>query len=121
MNTIPLILFGVLLNVIAQLLLKQGMNHIGYFAFSWQNLMPVTWQVSTNPYIVTGVFTYVFSVAIWLLVLSRVQVSYAYPLLSVGYIVNAFAAYYLFAEDLSVVRMLGIFIIMLGVYIVARS
>jgi multidrug transporter EmrE-like cation transporter len=64
---------------------------------------------------------YVLSVVVWLLVLSRVQVSYAYPMLSVGYVVNALAAFYFFGEDLSLLRMTGIFIIMSGVYLVARS
>ena len=57
----------------------------------------------------------------WLLVLSRVEVSFAYPLLSVGYIVNAIAAYYWFAEDLSITRMAGIAVIIAGVCLVARS
>ena len=48
-----------------------------------------------------GLLCYVVSVAVWLLVLSRVEVSFAYPLLSVGYIVNAVAGYYLFQENLS--------------------
>lgn len=121
MTYIPLILFGVLLNASAQLLIKAGMNRIGYFAFSWQNLLPITQQVSFNPYIISGLSCYVISVAVWMLVLSRVEVSYAYPMLSVGYVVNAIGAFYLFSEDLSFVRILGILVIGLGVYLVAKS
>jgi len=61
------------------------------------------------------------SVGVWLLVLSRVEVSFAYPLLSVGYIVNAVAGYYLFQENLSLTRITGILIICVGVYFVTRS
>ena len=61
------------------------------------------------------------SVVVWLLVLSRVQVSYAYPMLSIGYIVNAVAAYYLFGEDLSFIRIAGIVVIIMGVYLISRS
>ena len=68
-----------------------------------------------------GILAYVMSVVVWLLVLSRVEVSFAYPLLSVGYIVNAIAGYYLFQENLSLTRITGILIIVAGVYLVTRS
>ena len=53
--------------------------------------------------------------------LSRVQVSVAYPLLSVGYVVNAIAAWYLFGEAVTPMRLTGIAVIIVGVWLVARS
>lgn len=116
-----LILLGVLLNTAAQLMLKAGMSQIGHFEFSFANALPIGIKVAGNLPILTGLSMYVMSVVVWLLVLSRVQVSFAYPMLSIGYIVNAFAANYLFGEPLSSMRMLGIFIIITGVYLVAQS
>lgn len=116
-----LIFLGVFLNAAAQLLLKAGMGQIGHFEFSTINIIPIGLKVALCPAIIGGLFLYVFSVVVWLLVLSRVEVSYAYPLLSVGYVVNALAAYFLFAEDLSLIRIVGIFIIIAGVFLVARS
>lgn len=116
-----LILLGVLLNAGAQLMLKAGMSQIGHFEFNITNVMPITLKVMGNFPIITGLSMYVVSVMVWLLVLSRTQVSFAYPMLSIGYIVNAFAAYYFFGEPLTSLRMLGIFIIISGVYLVAQS
>jgi len=116
-----LVLLGVLLNAIAQLLLKAGTNTIGHFEFSVANALPVGMKVATQPYILGGIVCYVVSVVVWILALSRVEVSVAYPMLSIGYIVNAVAAYFLFGEAVSVQRLAGIGIIILGVYIVARS
>ena len=116
-----LVLLGVLLNAIAQLLLKAGTNTIGHFEFSVANALPVAMKVATQPYILGGIVCYVVSVVVWILALSRVEVSVAYPMLSIGYIVNAVAAYFLFGEAVSVQRLAGIGIIILGVYIVARS
>jgi len=118
---LPIILLGVLLNAAAQLCLKEGMRRVGYFDFSWSNVVPITLQVAGNIFILAGLFLYIVSVAVWLLVLSRVEVSFAYPLLSVGYIVNAVAGYYLFQENLSMTRITGILIIIIGVYFVTRS
>jgi drug/metabolite transporter (DMT)-like permease len=117
----PLIFFGVILNTTAQLMLKMGMERIGQFDFTLSKLLQVGLQVAYNPFILAGLFSYVFSVAVWLLVLSRVDVSFAYPMVSLGYILNAVTAYYLLGENLSVMRLSGIFIILLGVYLVARS
>ena len=116
-----LVLFGVLLNAAAQLLLKAGTNAIGQFEFSVANLAPIGWKVATQPHILGGLTCYAVSVVVWIMALSRVEVSIAYPMLSIGYVVNALAAYVLFGEAVGVQRLVGIGIIIIGVYIVARS
>ena len=118
---LPLILCGVLLNAAAQLALKQGMRQIGYFDFTFGNIPQVVWAVAANGYIWSGLTCYVVSVVVWLLVLSRVEVSYAYPLLSVGYIVTACAGWLFFQESLSLTRLLGIAVICLGVFLITRT
>ncbi len=123
MNAISfsLLMTGVLLNAGAQLLLKAGTNAVGVFAFSSDNLVPVGWKLATEPHIVGGLGCYVLSVIVWILALSRVEVSIAYPMLSIGYVVNALAAWYLFGEAVTLTRLAGIGIIIIGVYVVARS
>lgn len=118
---LPLIIFGVLLNAAAQLALKQGMRQIGYFAFSLENCGRIFLAVAANPYILAGIACYVVSVGVWLLVLSRVEVSFAYPLLSIGYIVTALAGRLFFQESIDVSRWTGILVICLGVWLVTRS
>lgn len=118
---LPLILTGVLLNAIAQLALKQGMREIGHFDFTPPTLLSMSWRVGTNGYVLFGLVCYVVSVAVWLLALSRVEVSFAYPMLSVGYIVTAVAAFYLFGEALTPVRIAGIAVIIFGVFLISRT
>lgn len=119
--TFSLLLAGVLLNACAQLLLKAGTNRVGQFDFTWQNVVPVGTQLAMNPPIVAGLACYVVSVGVWILGLSRVPVSVAYPMLSMGYIVNAIAAYFLFGETLAAQKLVGIGFIVIGVFLVARS
>ena len=116
-----LILTGVLLNAAAQLLLKAGTNAVGHFEFSRDNIVPVGWQLATEPHIMGGLAFYVISVVVWIMALSRVEVSIAYPMLSIGYVVNAMAAWWLFGEAVSLTRLAGIGVIIVGVYIVSRS
>src|ERR1035437_4223725 len=116
-----LILFGVLLNAFAQLLLKAGVRQLGHFDFSMANAWPVTTSLATNVPVIGGLSCYVVSVVVWILALSRVEVSMAYPMLSIGYVVNAGLAWFLFGEAVGPQRLLGIGVIIVGVIIVARS
>ncbi|HLX22105.1 MAG TPA: SMR family transporter [Usitatibacter sp.] len=119
--TFSFLMAGVLLNATAQLLLKAGTNRVGEFAFALENVVPIGTKLAFNPFILGGLACYVVSVAVWILGLSRVPVSVAYPMLSVGYIVNAVLAYLLFGESLTAQKVLGIGFIIVGVFLVARS
>ena len=119
--TFALILTGVMLNAAAQLLLKAGTNAVGQFEFSTTNLVPIGWRLATEPHIVGGMACYVMSLAVWIMGLSRVPVSVAYPMLSIGYVVNALAAWWLFGESFSAQKIAGIATIIVGVWLVARA
>ncbi|MBX9587413.1 MAG: EamA family transporter [Gammaproteobacteria bacterium] len=97
------------------------MTRIGEFEFQLSNAIPIGLQVASNIPILLGLAAYVISVLVWMMVLSRVDVSLAYPMVSLGYIINAIAAYLLFNEPLSALRIGGIFVILMGVFMVARS
>lgn len=116
-----LVLAGVLLNAVAQLLLKAGARQLGTFDFSLSNAWPVGSAIATNLPILGGLSCYVVSVVVWILALSRVEVSIAYPMLSIGYVVNAGLAWFLFGEAVGPQRLAGIAIIIVGVIIVAKS
>ena len=118
---LPMILLGVLLNAAAQLALKAGMNRIGHFDFALANALPIGWQVGTNPLVALGLVCYVVSVGVWLLVLSRVEVSLAYPMLSIGYVVNALIAWWFMGEALTATKIAGIATICFGVWLLARA
>jgi multidrug transporter EmrE-like cation transporter len=78
-------------------------------------------RLAIEPHILGGLACYVISVVVWVIALSRVPVSIAYPMLSIGYVVNAVAAWYLLGEVLTPMRLTGIGIIIVGVFLVARS
>jgi multidrug transporter EmrE-like cation transporter len=118
---LALILTGVLLNAAAQLLLKAGSRAVSGMAFSLNNAGALLERMALNPPILAGLTCYAVSVVVWVLALSRVDVSVAYPMLSIGYVVNAVAAWLLFAETLSPARVVGIGIIIVGCWLVARS
>ncbi|HZZ92760.1 MAG TPA: SMR family transporter [Usitatibacter sp.] len=119
--TFSLVLTGVLLNAAAQLLLKAGTNRIGAFSFALENVVPIGMKIAGSPHVLAGLGCYVVSVMVWILALSRVPVSVAYPMLSIGYIVNALAAWALFGESLTAQKLVGIGFIVIGVILVGRS
>ena len=118
---LPLVLCGVLLNAAAQIFLKQGMRAIGPFSFVTKNFLSIGLKAALDPHIILGMACYAFSIIVWLMVLSRVDVSYAYPLLSVGYIVTALAGQIFFGEVLGFARWMGILVICCGVFLITRT
>ena len=120
-SSIAFLLAGVLLNAAAQLLLKAGTTAVGSFEYNAANVVDAGMKYAFQPWIVAGIGCYVVSLVVWLLGLSRVPVSVAYPMLSIGYVMNAFAAWALFGESLTAQKLLGIGFIVIGVVLVARN
>ena len=112
---------AVLMNTAAQLLLKAGTNAVGVLSLSRDEFGATLVRIVTQPHFFAGVTIYVVSLVVWIVGLSRVPVSIAFPLLSLGYVLNAAAAWWLFGETLSASRWLGIGFIVLGVWLVARA
>jgi multidrug transporter EmrE-like cation transporter len=121
LTTFAFIFTGVLLNACAQLLLKAGTNAVGVITIDRSTLLTTAFRVLTQWPVLAGLTLYVVSVAVWIVGLSRVDVSVAYPMLSLGYVVNALAAWWLFGELLGPMRVAGILLILAGVFLVARS
>jgi multidrug transporter EmrE-like cation transporter len=121
LSTFGFILTGILLNALAQLLLKAGTNAVGAIHLSADNWLPTAIRLATQLPIIGGLTCYVVSVAVWIIGLSRVDVSVAYPLLSLGYIVNAIGAWYFLGEAISAQRVLAIGVIIVGVALLTRS
>ena len=120
LQSFALILTGVLLNAAAQLFMKAGTNTRGVISFTADAWFSQALRIGFNPHILGGMACYAISLVVWIMALSRVPVSIAYPMLSIGYVVSAFAAWYLFGETLSAARWSGIGFIIVGVFLVSR-
>ncbi len=121
LNSFLLIIFGVLLNASAQIFLKNGTNKLGVISLQMDTVVSTVFKVAFQPYIVAGLMCYVISVVVWIGALSRVDVSIAYPMLSIGYIVNAVAAWYLFGESVTTTKVSGMMFIIIGTYLIAKA
>ena len=117
-----LILTGVGLNAAAQLLLKVATRPLAHFSdFNTDTLASSLVILFKSLPFWTGMVCYAASVCVWLAALSKAPVSTAYPMLSLGYVINAAAAWYLFGESLTAMRIAGIGFIIVGVCLIARS
>ena len=112
------IFLSVLLVVIAELSLKAGVKDL---IFSKDNLLQFFISAITNPFVLFGLLLIGISSVIWIVALSRTELSYAYPFVSVGYITTAILSVLLFNEPSSVVKWIGIAVIVSGVIILSRS
>lgn len=121
MKYIVFILFTVMTNAAAQLMLKYGMMSIGPLSFSGVNPVLKILQIIFSPWIFFGLSVFVISMASHLYVLSKVDLSFAYPFLSLAYVAVAIFAYFVFREDLNAWRIAGIGFICVGTILIAQS
>jgi len=112
---------GVLLNALAQLGLKAATQVSGPLVASDAHVLRRALDLLVVPSLWYALGAYGLSVVVWLVGLSRVPVSQAYPLLSLGYVLNIGLAWWLLGEAPNAQRVVGIGVIVLGVWLVARS
>lgn len=122
LSTFAFIMTGVLLNAVAQLLLKAGTNALGgAIHVNSGNWFATGVKVFSQLPILAGLMCYGFSVIVWIIGLSRTDVTIAYPMLSLGYVVSAIGAYMFLGEVVSPQRMLALGVIVVGVALLART
>ena len=114
------IISSVLLNAFAQILLKAGMKQFGNIDLK-NNIMNTCISIAFNPYIISGFIAYGVSILLWLWVLSKVDVSLAYPFQALGYIVVTILAWIIFQENISYIRIIALIFITIGLIILAFS
>jgi multidrug transporter EmrE-like cation transporter len=122
LSTFLVIFVGVLLNSGAQLMLKAGAKTLQAMSLgSASSVLNAAMGAATQPWIVAGLCCYFISAGLWVIALTRVDVTVAYPLLSMGYVIAAVLAWQIFGEALTPGRIAGIAIILVGVVVLSRA
>lgn len=117
-----LIVVSVSLSAVAQLVLKVGMGQPGVQNARVQgDFVDVAAATLLNPYVVGGLALYVVGALVWLSVLARIDVSVAYPFVGLGFVMTMLLGAVLLGETVGISRVIGTFLIVCGVVLVARS
>ena len=121
MQTFPLILASVTLSALAQIALKYGMSSLTVQK-SIKTGLPVDMviNIASSPMVMLGIGLYFGSMLIWLFVLSKVDVSYAYPFVALGFVFTALLGRWVFHDEFSVSKIIGTLLIVCGVVVMAR-
>lgn len=115
------IIATVVLNAASQLLMKAGMTQVGKAEMSARHIGGLLLAAATNPWIVLGLVTMTVSMGTHLMSLSRFDVSFAFPFLSLAYVIVAAWGYFMLGEDMNLTRVLGIATILVGTIILSQS
>ena len=117
MSVLILVSICVIIGVIAQLSMKRGMNTVGMVGLG-DIFSQKVFSIVTQKYVFIGIILYVLASLIWLVILSQAELSFVYPLISVGYVITAILSKLFFNESLTLFRFLGILLICGGVYLI---
>ena len=117
-----LIMCSVLLSSIAQIILKLGMSSSSVImAIQSQSTLSIIQSIATNIYVIGGLTLYFASAVVWLFVLAKVDVSFAYPFVGLGFVVTMLLAYFIGGEALTSTKIVGTLCIAVGVAIMAQG
>jgi len=119
-STFILIFSSVLISALAQIALKQGMSSSTVSAALGQGTASTVTAIATNPYVIGGLSLYALGAVLWLFVLSRVDVSVAYPFVAFGFIVTMGLAIVLLGEPLQPLRVAGTLLVVAGAVLITR-
>lgn len=119
MPVMVLMFSAIILNVCGHLFLKAGMNQLG--AISVGQLLGSFGKIFSTPFVILGLLSYVSSVAMYMVVLSKIDISYAYPLMmGVGYVLIVLFSWQIFGEPFSTFKWTGIVFILIGVILLGK-
>jgi drug/metabolite transporter (DMT)-like permease len=122
MFAIGLVLVCVVLGALGQVAMKGGMKQIPQIDSIYDLLnLKIIIDIFSNVYIVAGLTLYMVAAFLWLGALSTLDVSYMYPLLSLGYILTAIFAVFYLGETITISRWSGIFLVVIGCFLILRS
>ena len=111
------ILISIALNVTGQTVLKAGVNKLGALGFNLAHIL----KAFSSFMVLGGLFLYVISSVFWILALSHKDLSYAYPMLSIGYIAVILISWLILGENITYIRLLGVFLISFGIFLIFKS
>ena len=119
MKGIPLILLAVLLGATGQVIMKMGMKIYGEVSATsvWGQLVPIL----KVPQVFLGFVCYGLSAVLWIAVVSNVDLSLAYPMVSMAYVLVFLASWLFLGEHISATRIVGLVVIVAGVLVISRS
>jgi multidrug transporter EmrE-like cation transporter len=128
MKNFLLILFSVLLGVGGQIAIKHGVGMASgggtseiVHSLSPRSILGFLQSAVVNRFVVLGFVCYGISAASWLVILSRVDLSFAYPMISIGYILVVILSKYIFDEPVTSFRIAGTLLVCAGVLLLLRS
>jgi multidrug transporter EmrE-like cation transporter len=110
----------IFLTVFGQLLIKWRMDQQNNLPIAPMEKFIYMFKLLLDPFILLGLISAFVASLLWMLVLTKFELSYAYPFTGATYVFILISSYYLFHESISWTNMVGVSLIVLGIVISSR-
>jgi len=122
MFALGLVAICIVFGAVGQIMMKGGMTQVGEIGgigklFGLNTIL----RIFTNPYVLGGLLLYAVAAFLWLGALSTLNVSFMYPLLSLGYVLAAILGLIFLGEDITLLRWGGIIVVVIGCFMILRT
>lgn len=120
-SDIFIILSSICMSSTAHVFFKRGTMILKHIPLVNNNLLSKVFTITTNPWVISGMTMHVCALAIWLWALSRVEITFAYPFLAIGFVLVSLMAYFWLGEQMPFLRIVGMLIIVIGIFFISKS
>ena len=120
-TNLGIILLSILMSSTAHVFLKKGVMTHALQPIKAEGVFNLAWAVGTNSWVIGGMFLHVSALVVWLWALSKVDISFAYPFLALGYVLVSVMAWLWLGEEITLMRLRGMLIVILGILVLARA
>ncbi len=111
---------SVITTVGAHLCFKKGVLKLGEINLGFSQILPTIWQIMQNTWILFGAVLFGVSFLTWLLILSKLQLNVAYPIIiSIEAVLVSILAWFVFHESLTLIQIAGIILVILGIILIS--
>ena len=116
-RTVVLLILAIFFNALANVLIKIGMIRTGKME-GWGQMLS---KAAVQPAFILGVISFALALLAYSAVLTRLNLSVAYPIMiSMGLVLVVFASYFLLNESIRFIQLVGFLLIIAGIWMVAR-
>lgn len=115
------IFLTIVFTVYSQLTMRWQVTLAGPLPADTPGKISYIFNVLLNPWVLSGIFATLLAGVSWMLTMTKFEISYAYPFVSLNYILVLLSGFFLFNETLSVAKLLGSALVIIGIIIIAKG
>jgi len=107
--------------VYSQLVIRWQVGNAGELPIDWSGKVHYFVVLLVNPWVASAILATFFAGLSWMATMTKFEISYAFPFISLEFIIILLASFFIFGESISISKAIGTFLVCVGLFFLARG